>query len=81
MNRTEDFMVWVNEEDHLRIIAMEKGSDMINTFRRFAEGLLEVEERLRTVHDAEFVWHSRLGYNLPFTFVFCAGEERRKKKK
>ena len=38
------FSVWVNEEDHLRIISMEKGSDLVTTFSRLAAGIESIGE-------------------------------------
>merc|ERR1712168_899839 len=43
-NDQKSFLVWVNEEDHLRVIAMEKGGNMKEVFRRFCTGLLKIEE-------------------------------------
>lgn len=34
--------MWVNEEDHLRVISMEKGGNMKEVFRRFCVGLQKV---------------------------------------
>jgi len=36
-NEAKNFFVWVNEEDHMRIISMEEGDNVVNIFRRFAE--------------------------------------------
>lgn len=35
--------MWVNEEDHLRVISMEKGGNMKEVFRRFCVGLQKVD--------------------------------------
>ena len=37
--RESTFLVWVNEEDHLRIISMENSPDMSRVFNRLAAGL------------------------------------------
>lgn len=37
--------MWVNEEDHLRVISMEKGGNMKEVFRRFCVGLQKVGAR------------------------------------
>ncbi len=42
-NDQKSFLIWVNEEDHLRVISMEKGGSMTNVFRRFCEGLNQVK--------------------------------------
>ena len=39
-NDKKNFLAWLNEEDHCRIMAMEKGGDMKGVFERFARGLL-----------------------------------------
>jgi len=36
-NDAMNFFVWVNEEDHMRIISMEKGDNVKQIFRRFAK--------------------------------------------
>ncbi|CAM9135271.1 unnamed protein product [Bubo scandiacus] len=43
-NDNKTFLVWVNEEDHLRVISMEKGGNMKEVFRRFCVGLKKIEE-------------------------------------
>ena len=50
------FLAWVGEEDHLRIIAMEAGGDIIGVFRRLVRAATALEERLPFARD------SRLGY-------------------
>jgi len=39
------FFVWVNEEDHMRIISMEEGGDIVGIFSRWSKGV----EKMRTV--------------------------------
>ena len=41
-NDQKNFLVWVNEEDHLRVISMEKSGDIRKVFKRFCEGLTKV---------------------------------------
>lgn len=41
-NDNKSFLVWVNEEDHLRVISMQKGGNMKEVFRRFCVGLQKV---------------------------------------
>lgn len=41
-NDSKTFLVWVNEEDHLRVISMQKGGNMKEVFRRFCVGLQKV---------------------------------------
>lgn len=46
-NNQKNFLVWINEEDHTRVISMEKGGNMKRVFERFCRGLKEVCVRLR----------------------------------
>lgn len=49
------FIVWVGEEDHMRIMAMDKGSDCIAVWRLFYNGLQAVHEGVRAQgHDFAF---------------------------
>ncbi len=41
-NENKNFLVWVNEEDHMRIISMEMGGNMKRVFERFCKGLADV---------------------------------------
>lgn len=41
-NDNKTFLVWVNEEDHLRVISMQKGGNMKEVFTRFCTGLTQV---------------------------------------
>lgn len=43
-NNEKSFLIWVNEEDHTRVISMEKGGNMKRVFERFCRGLKEVGE-------------------------------------
>ena len=62
-NNDKNFLVWINEEDHTRVISMEKGGDMRSVFDRFCRGLNEVE-RLIKRQGHEFMWNQHLGYIL-----------------
>lgn len=41
-NDNKTFLVWINEEDHLRVISMQKGGNMKEVFTRFCNGLTQV---------------------------------------
>lgn len=41
--------MWVNEEDHLRVISMQKGGNMREVFTRFCTGLTKVKTRAPTL--------------------------------
>uniref|UniRef100_A0A8C4Z658 Creatine kinase S-type, mitochondrial n=2 Tax=Gadus morhua TaxID=8049 RepID=A0A8C4Z658_GADMO len=62
-NNQKNFLIWINEEDHTRIISMEKGGNMKRVFERFCRGLKQVEQ---LIHERgwEFMWNERLGYIL-----------------
>jgi creatine kinase len=62
-NNNKNFLVWVNEEDHTRLISMEKGGNMRNVFDRFCRGLNDVE-RLIKQKNHEYMWNQHLGYVL-----------------
>ncbi|KAJ8280711.1 hypothetical protein GJAV_G00058060 [Gymnothorax javanicus] len=62
-NDNKTFLVWVNEEDHLRVISMQKGGNMKEVFRRFCVGLQRIEEIFKK-HDHGFMWNQHLGYVL-----------------
>jgi creatine kinase/arginine kinase len=49
-------MVWVNEEDHLRIMSLEKTSDLSAAFHRLGRTLRVLETRL------DFAWDKTYGY-------------------
>ncbi|XP_038641955.1 creatine kinase M-type [Scyliorhinus canicula] len=62
-NDNKTFLVWVNEEDHLRVISMQQGGNMKEVFRRFCVGLKTIEELfLKAGHG--FMWNEHLGYVL-----------------
>ncbi|NXQ89335.1 KCRM kinase, partial [Nyctibius grandis] len=62
-NDNKTFLVWVNEEDHLRVISMEKGGNMKEVFRRFCVGLKKIEEIFKKAGHP-FMWTEHLGYVL-----------------
>ena len=60
-NKDKNFLVWVNEEDHCRVISMQQGGSMQATFERFCRGLKEVESLMKG-KGREFMLSDRLGY-------------------
>jgi len=50
-NNEKSFLIWINEEDQVRVISMQKGGDVKAVFERFGRGLREVF--LRYVQPAE----------------------------
>ncbi len=49
-------MVWVNEEDQLRIISMQKGANLFAVFDRLCRAASDIEKVAKFAHD------SHLGY-------------------
>jgi len=62
-NDAKNFLVWINEEDHYRVISMEKSADMRSVFKRFCEGINKVESLIKK-DGYEFMWNEHLGYVL-----------------
>merc|ERR1712137_498557 len=46
-NKDKTFLVWVNEEDQLRIISMQKGGDVRAVFDRLARGIKAVGDSVK----------------------------------
>jgi ATP:guanido phosphotransferase, C-terminal catalytic domain/ATP:guanido phosphotransferase, N-terminal domain len=51
-NRALNFFVWINEEDHCRIISMQKGADIRAIFARFAQATAKITEVLGRLRNA-----------------------------
>ena len=62
-NEAKNLLVWVNEEDHTRIISMEKGGNIGQVFTRFCEGLTKFENGL-SMRNQSLMWNDHLGYIL-----------------
>ncbi|NXR92130.1 KCRB kinase, partial [Hypocryptadius cinnamomeus] len=62
-NDNKTFLVWINEEDHLRVISMQKGGNMKEVFSRFCTGLTKIESLFKA-KNYEFMWNPHLGYIL-----------------
>lgn len=59
-NDAKTFLVWCNEEDHLRIISMQMGGDLGAVYRRLVTAVNDIEKRLPFSHN------DRLGF-----LTFC----------
>uniref|UniRef100_A0A1I7ZY81 arginine kinase n=1 Tax=Steinernema glaseri TaxID=37863 RepID=A0A1I7ZY81_9BILA len=59
-NEAKSFLVWVNEEDHLRIISMQNGGDVGKVLDRLVRGLKAIAAK------TPFARHPRLGW-----LTFC----------
>jgi len=53
-NDNKTFLVWVNEEDHLRIISMQMGGDLGTVYRRMVEGVRSIEKKTAFSHSDRF---------------------------
>ena len=51
MNEAKTFIVWVNEEDQLRIISMQQGADLAAVFTRLSHAATEIHKALKFQHD------------------------------
>lgn len=60
-NTDKNFLVWINEEDHVRVISMQKGGNMKAVFSRFGRGVMKVEELMKA-KGHEFMRSDRIGY-------------------
>ena len=43
-NKEKTFLVWVNEEDQLRIVSMQKGADILAVFTRLSTAAALIEK-------------------------------------
>merc|ERR1712036_78694 len=48
-NKDKTFLIWINEEDQLRIISMQKGGNVNEVFARLVRGINAVEAVVREV--------------------------------
>jgi len=62
-NAAKNFLVWINEEDHIRVISMQKDGNMKQTFTRWCDGLNKFEGAIKEA-GYEFMWNEHLGYVL-----------------
>jgi len=61
-NADKSFLVWVNEEDQLRIISMNKGGDVTGVFSKLARGIKAVGDSVMAESGRSFMLDERLGY-------------------
>lgn len=59
-NDAKTFLMWCNEEDHLRVISMQQGGNMKEIYGRVVKAVGEVEKRMK------FLSNERLGF-----LTFC----------
>merc|ERR1711937_1073221 len=61
-NADKTFLVWVNEEDQLRIISMQKGGDVKGVFERLARGIKAVGDSVKAEFGKDFQISPKLGF-------------------
>jgi len=61
-NKEKTFLTWVNEEDQLRIISMQKGGDVKGVFSRLAKGIKAVGDSVKAEDGRDFQLHPKYGY-------------------
>merc|ERR1712079_654638 len=61
-NDEKTFLIWVNEEDQLRIISMQKGGDVKAVFERLALGIQAVEDSVMKESGRAFCLDPKYGY-------------------
>ena len=63
-NDAKTFLTWVNEEDQLRIISMQKGADIGAVFTRLSKAATEIEKVAKFAHDAHLGYITSCPTNL-----------------
>merc|ERR1712241_1344497 len=61
-NDAKTFLVWVNEEDQLRIISMQMGGDVKGVFARLARGIKAVQESVKAESGKDYALSEQYGY-------------------
>merc|ERR1719261_1597875 len=62
-NEEKTFFVWLNEEDHMRIISMQKGDGVVPIFKRFAKATTVIQAVLKDA-GYDFMHNDHLGFIL-----------------
>ena len=55
-NKDKTFLVWVGEEDHLRIISMQNGGHVGEVYARLVEGIQAIEGLMKFSSDPRLGW-------------------------
>ena len=61
-NDAKTFLIWINEEDQLRIISMQKGGDVKGVFERLARGIKAVGDSVKAESGKDFCLDEKYGY-------------------
>jgi creatine kinase len=59
-NEAKQFLVWVNEEDQMRVISMQSGGNVVEVFKRWADGVNAVEAVVKAAGH-EYMYDDHLG--------------------
>jgi len=62
LNKDKTFLIWVNEEDQLRIISMQQGGNVLEVFKRLALAIKTVEESVSKACGKTFMSDAKYGY-------------------
>ncbi|XGW21337.1 hypothetical protein V3C99_004358 [Haemonchus contortus] len=66
-NNDKTFLIWVNEEDHMRIISMQQGSDVGRVLERLIKGIRSIEKVVPFSRDERLGWLTFCPTNLGST--------------
>merc|ERR1712018_1096952 len=61
-NKDKTFLLWVNEEDQMRIISMEKGGDVKGVFSRLSRGIKAVGDSVKAESGKDFALSDQYGF-------------------
>jgi len=62
-NEAQNFFVWINEEDQMRIVSMQKGDAVVEIFKRFSAATEGIQKVLKT-EGYDFMHNDHLGWVL-----------------
>jgi len=72
LNKDKTLIVWVNEEDHARIVSMQKGGDIEAVWKRFCNACNNIEKIMKG-DGFEYMYSDHLGYLLTCPSNFGTG--------
>jgi len=72
LSKDNNLIVWVNEEDHARIVSMQKGGDITMVWSRFCRACNEIEKIMKQ-DGYEYMYSDHLGYILTCPSNFGTG--------
>ena len=61
-NDKKTFLVWVNEEDQLRIISMQEGGNVKAVFERLSRAIKAVQESIKKESGKDYMYDEKYGY-------------------